>query len=158
MTTRKEVSAAAQRGSLLTGRLALRATCLIPQRPWRRARSERYLVDTREMRGLTRISRWPWRRVSWTVVLAFEVTGLVALSVTHAATRSLHDQSIVLVVYPVSIGALMQWCFRRRKPIVRYDATRLPIAAKFGSVTFFVVWSAVVLLAVNPASRAVLGP
>jgi hypothetical protein len=121
-------------------------------------RSERCLVDNLDIEGSTRLLRWPWRRVPWRVLLAFEVTGLVALGVMYAATKSAQDQSIVLVAYPLCVGALMQWCFRGRRPVVRDDATPLPMLAKLGSVAFFLVWSAVVVVAVEPASRASLGP
>jgi hypothetical protein len=90
--------------------------------------------------------------------LAFEVTGLVVLGVSYATAKSSQDQSVVLVAYPLCIGVLMQWCFRRRTPVMRDDATPLPTLAKLGSVAFFLVWSIIVVIVVEPALRASLGP
>lgn len=116
------------------------------------------MVDSGDIGDSARVPWWPWRRVPWPILVAFEMAGLVVLGVTYAVTKSSKDQYIALVAYSLCIGAFMQWCFRRRVRVIHDDATPLPMLAKIQSVTFLIVWAAVVVFAMKPVLRSTVGP
>jgi hypothetical protein len=108
------------------------------------------LADTRDM-------RWVWQReVPWRARVAFEAVGFVVLGVVYAVTNSSRLQCVVLIAYPLCVGVLMLWRFRGTRPMI--DSAVLSKQAKLQSLAFLVVWGVIVVLALEPVSREVVGP
>jgi hypothetical protein len=91
------------------------------------------------------------------VELAYEVGGFVVLGVVYAATRSSELQTVVLVAYSLCVGAHVLWWFRTRASLTD-SSTATSRQGKLESLGFLVVWGAIVILAVEPASREAVGP
>jgi hypothetical protein len=120
-------------------------------------RLERYLADDREKHQLARAS-WPWRQALWPALIAFELAGLVILGVTYLLTKSSDAQWITVLAYALCGGGVLRWRFRDRTRALRELTFAGSTRVKLESTAFLISWGAVVILAIEPASRTIVGP
>ena len=93
------------------------------------------------------------------VSVAFDFGGLVGLATMYRATKSVHAQTVVLIVYPLFVGALMLWHYRPRGSTSRVVGRGpLSTSAKAVSVAFLLVWGIIVVMIVNPVLNGIVGP
>jgi hypothetical protein len=90
--------------------------------------------------------------------MAFELVGLVVLGVTYILTKSSETQWIILLAYALCGGGILQWRFRGRIHALRKATAAGPIRAKLESMAFLIIWGVVIILVIEPASRALVGP